>query len=260
MPSADLAALVLAAGEGSRLRPLTAIRPKPLCPVDNVALLDSALDEATSLLGRSGPDFVAVNAHHLADQIAAHVEGRTHLSREEPVALGTAGAVGAVREWLDNRHVLVRNADAWRASRTDATFVADWDRNRVRLLVVEDTQRADFGGRWRYAGLCLLPAALAQALRVVPSGLYEELWARAEADGQLDLVVSDIPFVDCGTPASYLEANLLASGGRSVVGNGATVEGELTRSVVWPGGAVQADEHLVDSIRVGTALTVVAHH
>ena len=66
-----VAAVVLAAGRGTRLRPLTDLRPKPLCPVDNVALLDRNLTAA-----RAVADAVAVNAFHLAEQVVAHVGGR----------------------------------------------------------------------------------------------------------------------------------------------------------------------------------------
>ena len=65
-------------------------------------------------------------------------------------------------------------------------------------------------------------------------------------------------FVDCGTPHDYLRANLLASGGASVVGAGAVVEGTLDRAVVWPDAHVGAAEHLHDCIRVGHDLTVDA--
>ena len=51
-PRADLAALVLAAGAGTRLRPLTERRPKPLCPVGNLALLDLALARVFDALDR----------------------------------------------------------------------------------------------------------------------------------------------------------------------------------------------------------------
>ena len=63
-----LAALVLAAGAGTRLRPLTLLRPKPLCPVVDTTLLDLALDRVAPHVP---PGAVAVNAHHLADQIVA---------------------------------------------------------------------------------------------------------------------------------------------------------------------------------------------
>src|SRR4051794_23879900 len=104
----SVAGLVLAAGAGSRLRPLTRFPPKPLCPVAGVPLLDGNLARVAAVVG-SGPEHVAVNAHHHANQLAAHVAGRAHLSVEEPEALGTAGAVAHLRPWLAGRPVLVVN-------------------------------------------------------------------------------------------------------------------------------------------------------
>ena len=246
----EVAAVVLAAGRGKRLRPLTDIRPKPLCPVANVPLVDLAIDEVVAVLGPLGPERLAVNAHHLAD--------RAHVEVEQPVALGTAGALGNLRPWLAGRAVLVRNGDAWRRTSAPASFVADWDGVRPRLLVVDDRERPDFAGRWRYAGLALLAWADVARLPVEPAGLYETVWAAAERAGRLDLMTSDADFVDCGTPADYLRANLAANGGESVIGPEARVDGEVIRSVVWPGGVVRKGERLVDAIRVGADLTVDA--
>ena len=258
MRPADLAALVLAAGVGKRLRPLTFIRPKPLCPINNVPLIDLAFSEVTQLLGPLGPDRIAVNAHHLAEQIVAHASDRAHLSIEQPQALGTAGAIGLLREWISGRPLLVRNTDVWRDGSVPSSFIDDWDGTAPRLLVVEDHKRADFGAQWRYAGLSLLPWSDASALPPQPQGLYEAVWAPAEAAGRLELITTDAPFIDCGTPRDYLRANLAASGGESVIGPGAVVEGEVIRSVVWPDGIVPKGERLVESIRVGADLTVHA--
>lgn len=242
-----LAALVLAAGEGRRLRPLTSLRPKPLCPMGDTTLLDLALDRVSRVVDHGG---VAVNAHHLASQVKAHVGDRAHLSVEEPVALGTAGAVGAIRDWLDGRDVLIANGDVVFGGPLDLTgFVAGWDGLRPRLLVVPDAQRADFEGRWRFAGISLLPAAIAASLAAEPSGLYEVVWRHAEPD----LVSTEVSYVDCADPPSYLAANLMWSGGESVVGAGATVAGRIERCVVWPGAVVHAGESLVEVIRARDA-------
>jgi NDP-sugar pyrophosphorylase family protein len=241
-----LAAVVLAAGRGKRLRPLTDLRPKPLCPVGNVPLLDTNLAAATAVT-----PYVAVNAHHLAEQVVAHVGDRAHLSVEtEPEGLGTAGALGRLRPWLDGRDVLVLNGDAWRPGGV-SNFFDTWGGERVRLLVVRDEARGDFGP-WRFAGASLNPWRLVRDLKAEPSGLYEAVWR----DNDPELVAWDGAFVDCGTVRDYLDANMLASNGASVVGDGATVEGELTRSVVWPGGVVRRGEHLVDAVRTDTGLTV----
>ncbi len=256
-PSAqELCAVVLAAGEGRRLAPLTEHRPKALCPVGARTLLDRGLDRIADL-GFTGTDRVAVNAHHHADQVAAAVAGRAHLSVEQPEALGTAGAVAALRTWVAGRAVLVCNADAYLADGDVAPLLAGWTGEVPRLLVVKDPDRRDFG-EWRFAGMSLLPAATAARLEPVPTGLYEVVWRAAAAADAIELTPFDGYFVDCGTPSDYLAANLHASGGASVVGDGAVVEGRLTRSVVWPGGWVGPDEHLVEAIRAGRDLTVPA--
>ena len=102
----------------------------------------------------------------------------------------------------------------------------------------------------------LLPARLSEGLRAEPSGLWEALWRVEVAAGRLETVHTDAEVVDCGTPRSYLAANMAwvrvhgATGpGGSVVGEGAVVEGELTRCVVWPASRVGPTEHLVDAIR-----------
>lgn len=202
-----LAALVLAAGRGERLRPLTDTVPKPLLAVGATTLLDAALARVAQAVEVS-PRTVAVNAHWLAEQIVAHVGARVHVSVEQPEALGTAGAVGAIRDWLGDRDLLIANGDAWWAGEVDvAGFVRGWDRTRPRLLVVADRERPDFDGRWRFAGMSLLPAATARTLEPVPSGLYERVWR----DADLDLVSTDVEFVDCGTPADLEAARRLAA-------------------------------------------------
>ena len=74
---------MLAAGAGTRLRPLSRFRPKALCPVGNTPLADLSLARVARLTG-DGPVHVAVNAHHHSEQIAEHVDGRAHVSIEEP--------------------------------------------------------------------------------------------------------------------------------------------------------------------------------
>jgi N-acetyl-alpha-D-muramate 1-phosphate uridylyltransferase len=280
----DLAGVVLAAGLGTRLRPLTDLRPKALCPVGGVPLVDLALDRLSACLvpsvappephcsSRAGPEPVpggstgakwllgsnqlAVNAHHHAEQVARHLAGRAHVSVEQPVPLGTAGALARLRPWLDGRDVLLTNADAYLPDGL-GELMSGWDRERCRLLVraLPDDIRADFhpsGRPVRYVGACLLPWHLVAALREEPSGLYEVLWRGQDEKGRLDLVTTNGTTIDCGTPADYLAANLHASGGRSVVGQGAVVEGTLERCVVWDGAFVGAAEHLVEAVRAGT--------
>src|SRR5438270_6656617 len=172
----ELAAVVLAAGAGTRLRPLTWLRPKALCPVENVPLVDLALGWARTVTGA-----VAVNVHHGRAALESHLAGRVHLSIEEPEALGTAGGVGNLRGWIGGRPVLTMNADAWHDA--DLTeFVGGWDRERVRVLVADD----DFGPRARVVA-SLLPWSDVEVLEPRPTGLYEVCWRAAQVAGRLDV-------------------------------------------------------------------------
>jgi MurNAc alpha-1-phosphate uridylyltransferase len=244
----DLAAVVLAAGAGTRLRPLTDERPKAMCPVGNVPLVDHALHRVAAHASS-----VAVNAHASQPSLVAHVQGRAHVSVESGERLGTAGALGRLRPWIDGRHVLVHNADAF-VDDDLRDLVAGWDGTAPRLLTRAEARPSDFGEH-RFVGVSLLPAQLAATLPDEPCGLYDLVWRAAYAAGGLELVETTGTAIDCGTPADYLRANLHVSGGASVVADDAVVAGTITRCVVWPGARVEADEVLVDAIR--TPLTTV---
>lgn len=245
----DLAGVVLAAGAGTRLRPLTTVRPKPLCTVGGRPLLDWALGRVTAYAGG-----VAVNVHHHAGTMLAALAGRgVHVSHEEPEALGTAGALGLLRDWVDGRPVLVTNADAWypddeHTAEVMAALVAGWDGERPRLMCVATGARADFG-ELHYVGTALLPWWSVRDLAPTPAGLYEVSWSELHRQGRLDLVPVELGAVDCGTPADYLRANMGASGGRAVIESGADVQGPVVRSVVWAGERVGPEERLVDAVR-----------
>ncbi len=123
----SLAGIVLAAGGGTRLFPLTRLRPKALCPVGDVALVDRAIERLRPVTSE-----IAVNVHHGREQLEDHLSGRAHVSVED-VLLGTAGGLGNLRTWIDGRDVAAVNADLV----TDADLasaVAGWDRQRIRLL------------------------------------------------------------------------------------------------------------------------------
>jgi NDP-sugar pyrophosphorylase family protein len=246
--SGGVAGVVLAAGAGTRLRPLTRLRPKALCPVGGVPLVDLAIARVRPAVGE-----VAVNVHHGRAALEAHLSTRpVHVSVEAEEALGTAGALGHLRRWLDGRPALVVNADAWCPGDLVA-FVDGWDGERIRLLVVGDdalTPTSSIAG-------ALMPPWCLEGLSPEPSGLYEAAWADAQERGRVDVVRHDGPFVDCGTPAQYLAANLAATGGESVVGEGAVVAGTIDRTVVWPNAVVWPGEHLHDAIRADDRMTVL---
>jgi len=256
--SDSVAGVVLAAGAGQRLAPLTSLRPKAMCPVGGRPLVDWALDRLAGA-GLAGSGEVAVNALHLQSSLIEHLSGSVTVSIEAPLALGTAGALGQLRHWIDGRSVLVTNADAWLDRADLEGFVTGWDRERTRLLVVgTGADRSDFGSA-RYCGVALLPWSVVGQLEPEPSGLYEVMWEGLWEAGQLDLVTHAGPFIDCGTPADYLAANLMSSGGANVIGAGARISASavVERAVVWDGAVVRSHERLVDAIRTDHRLTVL---
>ena len=243
----DLVGVVLAAGGGARLRPLTRARPKALCPVNNVPLVDLAEQRV-----RPAVAAVAVNLHHGHRALDAHLPSDVHRSWEKGEPLGTAGALGLMRPWLDGRPVLVVNADAW-CPGSLAGFVDGWDGERIRLLVAgEDVLHP----RSRIAG-ALMPWSEVAVMAAEPTGLYEVSWREAQRQGRVEVVRHDGPFVDCGTPTQYLAANLLASGGRNVVEDGAEVDGVVEGCVVWSGAVVHRQESLHRAIRLPGGVTVL---
>ncbi len=106
-------AMILAAGLGTRLRPLTLVRPKPLVPVLNRPLLGLILDR----LAREGFTRVAVNTHHLPERISAYLDARPYGGMDirvfhEPAILGTGGGIKNTASYWDRRFpLLVINAD-----------------------------------------------------------------------------------------------------------------------------------------------------
>ena len=274
--TAAVCGLVLAAGEGQRLRPLTEHLPKALCPVGNVALLDRALARLAGL----GLTDVAVNAAYLAAQIVSHVGDRAHLSVEPDGPLGTSGGVSRLKSWIDGRGVLIGNADGYLADPARdpgadiAAMVDGWSGETVRMLT-QPLPAGETGGfsNHRFAGFSLLPWRYVRDLPDGHGDLVRTVWRPAEAAGELELIDFEGVYIDTGTPADYLRANLHAAHGRtlidptaeisgpvsdSVIGPRARVRGAATRAVVWPDAEIPAGETLTDAIRAPHGLTVRA--
>ena len=221
-------AFLLAAGLGTRLRPITDTTPKCLLDVGGQTMLDMWLDA----LGKAGVHEVLVNTHHLAAQVEAHVARRStppvvRLSHE-PVLLGSAGTMLANRDFVaDDDMFLALNADnltdfdlgllidAHRTAATIATLsvfqapkpsecgiveVAD---GRVVGFVEKPAEpRSDLANAGLYA---FHPNVLDEIREPLPRDIGFDLLPRLVGRARA-VTLDDCYFLDIGTPAALERA------------------------------------------------------
>jgi MurNAc alpha-1-phosphate uridylyltransferase len=148
--------MLLAAGLGMRLRPLTETLPKPLVPVAGVPLIERIMDAAKI----EGAKRFTANAHYRADQILAHFGGLLKVSREEQL-LGTGGGVKRALPMLHSDPFFVMNTDAFWPAGSDrplARMLARYrDDAELVLLCVHPRNATGFG---RSHDFCLSPQGL----------------------------------------------------------------------------------------------------
>lgn len=130
----QLPVMLFAAGFGTRMGALTALRPKPLVKVAGKALIDHAL----SVLDAAGVADIVVNLHYLGDQIEAHLAQRPiQFSRETPEILETGGGLKAAAPLLGQGPVITLNTDAvWTGQNPILQLRAAWDPARMDALLL----------------------------------------------------------------------------------------------------------------------------
>jgi MurNAc alpha-1-phosphate uridylyltransferase len=141
-------AMVLAAGLGQRMRPITATLPKPLVQVGGRALIDHALDR----LADAGVETAIVNVHHLPDLIESHVMRRRTprivISDERDRLLETGGGVKRALPLIGANDFLVLNSDSlWveGARRNLSALRGAWDPERMDMLLLVAAVADSFG-------------------------------------------------------------------------------------------------------------------
>ncbi|MBN9073291.1 MAG: nucleotidyltransferase family protein [Rhizobiales bacterium] len=141
-------AMVLAAGLGTRMRPITDTLPKPLVRVAGKALLDWSLD----LLAASDVEKAVVNVHHLPDQIIDHVAGRVAprvvVSDERDGLLDSAGGIVKALGELGPDPFYLLNADTFWIDRDIPNLDAlalEWDASRMDILLMLSDLRSATG-------------------------------------------------------------------------------------------------------------------
>ncbi|WP_439923800.1 nucleotidyltransferase family protein [Nitrobacter sp. JJSN] len=158
MPVTPTKAMVLAAGLGLRMRPLTERMPKPMVPVAGKPLLDHVLDK----LADAGVGEAVVNVRYLPDQIIDHVAHRTQpriiISDERNEVLGTGGAVVKALPLLGETPFFHLNADTmWidgaRPNLTRMAEAFDSERMDILLLMAPTASSIGYGGSGDYAML-----------------------------------------------------------------------------------------------------------
>jgi len=146
-------AMVMAAGLGKRMRPLTATRPKPLVEVAGKALIDHVFNRLRS----AGVKRAVVNVHYLADALEAHLDNRVkgieiQVSDERSQLMETGGGIVQARELLGDKPFIVVNSDnLWVDGPADAIRLlgARWDDVAMDalLLLVPLAQAHNHGGQ-----------------------------------------------------------------------------------------------------------------
>ena len=225
-------AMVLAAGLGERMRPLTETLPKPLVPVGGRALIDRVLDRLEAF----GVERVVVNLHHHRATLEAHLATRARpeiVLSPEPELLDTGGGIAAALGLLGDAPFIVANADvlwldgpvpalarmarAWRDDAMDALLLLQScptarGYDGVGDFFLDPAGRARRRGRATiathvYAGVAILaPAAFASS----PGGAFplRDVFARLEEAGRLWGVAHDGAWFHVGSPEAVIETEI----------------------------------------------------
>lgn len=129
-------AIILAAGFGRRLRPLTDVTPKPLISVGHT----TCLDETIQRLHKQGIKKIIVNTHHLADQIHHHLQKYPEIVVSfEPEILETGGGIANVLPFFGDQPFFSINADIWWWENTVSPLkrlAQAWDANLMDMLLL----------------------------------------------------------------------------------------------------------------------------
>lgn len=221
-------AMVMAAGLGKRMRPLTATKPKPLIEVGGKALLDHVLEK----LRVAGVKKVVVNVHYLAGALEAHLMSREHglevvISDERDLLMETGGGLVKAAPLIDSDPFLALNSDnLWIDGPADTIklLASQWDGGKMDALLLLVPQARAMGhkglgdfhmdreGRLRrrarshvapfvFTGIQIVAKRL---LRGAPEGPFSTniLWDRAIEEGRAFGAVHQGLWFDVGTPQS----------------------------------------------------------
>ena len=239
MSIAPKTAMVLAAGLGTRMRPLTDNRPKALVEVGGRALIDHVLDR----LAEAGVEKAVVNVHWFADRLEAHLAGRGRgpeivISDERAELLETGGGLKKAAPLLGDAPVFVANIDSVWMDRGDALAELSrlWDSERMDAALLLARREGSIGfegdgdvflaedGRLTFRGEAASAPFAYMGVHICrpdyvaggPEGPFSlsGLWRGSAAAGRLFGCVLDGDWMHVGDPQARDEAEVrLAQGG-----------------------------------------------
>ncbi|HEX2833533.1 MAG TPA: nucleotidyltransferase family protein [Thermoanaerobaculia bacterium] len=258
--------MILAAGFGTRLRPLTYTMPKPMVPLCGKPLIAYAVDSFLD----AGIDDIVVNLHHLPEQIERFLSDTYRhratffFSREEGEILGTGGGLRRVRAHLEREEFFfVVNADTVQFPRYDALRDALLARNALAALTLRHPPAHDKftavpfrdglvtgfgkgeGEPLMFAGSHCISSRI---FRYIPdrefSGIVEHAYQPVLDRGEEVIagVLDDGPWFDIGKPSRYLEAARGLCGEESSVWEGAFVAPSVKLERCIVAGGVQLEQ------------------
>jgi NDP-sugar pyrophosphorylase family protein len=214
-------AIVLAAGFGTRLRPLTSAVPKPLLPVWG----EPMLARTVSILRQRGVEDIVVNCHYLHEQITAWCARNGCRAVYEPEILGTGGVINPLREWIGeddfylvNGDIVFDNPPQLELAGDDVIGAAAVIAEGPRTVEVEPfssfitcwrSPDPGWEGTFTYCGFAIFKAEILNYIE--PSGFSSivEACEKAMMDGRFVKTFTDSSFswADAGTIENYIAVN-----------------------------------------------------
>jgi mannose-1-phosphate guanylyltransferase len=281
-------AMILAAGLGTRLLPLTELKPKALMPVVNKPVLARNIEYLIS----HGIREIIVNAHHHSQQIVEYLKEGSSFGlnlevKVEQEILGTGGGIKNAEAFWDKDPFFVINSDILTDINLAAVYRVHQTSGALVTLVLHDCEpynQVQVDDRWSITDIAKtnMPGRLAftgihvihpEVLSHIPQGVFSDIiecYRRLIRLGKpvRACLVQDHYWRDIGSLQSYLEANRELADNSFVIGPGCSVDSsvrlmdwgvigenshlakdvELRRSVLWEGVTLQEEIKVVDSV------------
>jgi len=281
-------AMILAAGFGTRLRPLTEMKPKALMPVANKPILARNIEYLIS----HGTMEIILNAHHHSQQVVDYLEDGASFGlkievKVEPEILGTGGGIKNTEEFWDKEPFLVINSDILTDINLAAVYQVHQTSGALVTLVLHDCEpynQVQIDDQWNITDIAKgnMPGRLAftgihvidpEVLSHIPKGVFSDI-----IDYYRELIRLGKPVRAClvkghywrdiGSIQSYLEANRELADNSFVIGSGCSVDStvklidwgvigqnsrleenvEVQRSVLWEGVTVKEGVKVMDAV------------